>query len=181
MSILLTIFVVCIIPTPDWIESLRKTLPALFPPKTWAEVRGCCLATIYNDLRRCPEIAVKCRRATRVIRDRALDFMAGFKPWVPERDRAVEDDRPYARSRPRPGPVNCIADAAKPTPPAAAAVAKPRRDRQKRASAPPVPRRVACEAMAPPERCAPAEPQSRPRGEPCKAIIRIRANERFEE
>jgi hypothetical protein len=148
---------------PDWVEKLRETLDPLLSLKTWAKVRGRCIASVYNEIHRHPEIALKDGGSTKIIRDRALPLLAALPAWTPECERADGDDKPYARSRPRPGPVNCIADAAKPTPTSAPVVSQPRREPLQRASAAP-PDASPKRARAAPSRpaTAPAQPR-RPR------------------
>jgi hypothetical protein len=118
------------------IERLRGELPPLLTIRQYCHLRNRCQALAYRDLQQHPGLAVKDGRAVRIIRDVALDLIAGLPVWVPEKDRVAEADRPYARSRPRTGPTNGTADAAKPAPAAASVVSKPRERRPKRVTPP---------------------------------------------
>jgi predicted DNA-binding transcriptional regulator AlpA len=65
-------------------------------------------------------------------------------------------------------------DPVKPTPPVPAPSAQPRHDRAKRGTAAPAPR--TCEAMAPPDRPAPPEPQLQRRRQSAAAANAVPAN-----
>jgi len=129
---------------PDWLEDLKRTLDPLMSPQTWAKVRGRCIASVYNEMNRHPEIALKDGPSTKIIRDRALPLLAALPAWSPERDRGAEGYRPYAKSRLR--TATGLATAAKPSPPAAAPAAKPRRERPHRVTAAPAPAATAHDA-----------------------------------
>ena len=71
----------------DFIERLRETLPPLLKIKQYCDVKNCCQASAYNDLKRIPGLGVKVGRSTRIVRDVMLDDMARLPEWIPEKDR----------------------------------------------------------------------------------------------
>jgi hypothetical protein len=137
------------------IEKLREVLPPLLKVAQYCEIRNCCVAKAYEDFKAHPELAVKDGGATRVVRDVALDIIGSLRPWLPEKDRIIEKDKPFARSRHRTWPANGTANAVKPTPGTTPVVSRPRRERPKHAKAAQAPAPV-----AQPEPPTPAAPQS---------------------
>jgi hypothetical protein len=80
-----------------WIKSLRKTYPPLLTVAQYCQIRNCCPASAYNDFKKYPRLALKDGRATKVVRDVALELLGNLPPWVPEKERAPQN-RPYERS-----------------------------------------------------------------------------------
>jgi hypothetical protein len=138
----------------EFFEKLREVYPPLLTVAQYCEIRNCCQARAYQDFKVHPGLAVKDGRATRVWRDVAMDIIGALPPWIPERDRTAEKDKPYAQSRRRTEPADGIANAVKPIPDTPV-VSRPRRERPKHAKAALAPAQV-----AQPERPTPAAPQS---------------------
>jgi hypothetical protein len=72
------------------IAKLRKTLPEFFPVLKYCEIKGCCKATAYNDLKRLPGLGVKFGWRTYIVRDVMLDEMARSEEpqaWTPVKER----------------------------------------------------------------------------------------------
>jgi len=176
--------------TGGWIESLRKIYPPLLTVAQYCQIRNCCPASAYNDFKKYRGLALKDGRATRVVRDVALELLGCLALWIPEKERIDEKDRPYQRSR---GLAPAVSDTEKLIPPAAVPVARttstsvvrttstsvptsapvvsqPRREQPKRVTATPAPAPRTCEAIAPPDRPAPPEPQSHPRRQRATAV-----------
>jgi hypothetical protein len=99
----------------DTIEKLRETLPPLLTIKQYCHLRNRCQASAYGDLKRYRGLGVKDGRATRIIRDIALDIIASLPLWTPEKERG-DDKKPISAAIP------------------AATVSKPHRDPPKRVS-----------------------------------------------
>jgi hypothetical protein len=72
------------------IAKLRKTLPEFLSIIEYCNLKGCCRASAYNDLRRIAGLGVKLGPNTFIVRDVALDEMARAEepiPWVPQEKR----------------------------------------------------------------------------------------------
>jgi hypothetical protein len=72
------------------IAKLRKTLPEFIPVTEYCEIKGCCRATAYNDMRRISGLGVKLGARTFIVCDVALDEMARAEepiPWAPQEER----------------------------------------------------------------------------------------------
>jgi hypothetical protein len=72
------------------IAKLRKTLPEFFTVLKYCEIKGCCKATAYNDLRRVPGLGVKIGWNTFIARDVMLAEMAKAErpqAWTPAKER----------------------------------------------------------------------------------------------
>jgi hypothetical protein len=94
-----------------WIENLRTIYPPLLTISQYCAIKNCCPAAAYIEFKRHRGLALKSGRSTRVVRDVALELLARLPPWLPEKERGS----------------------------AAAALAKPRRERPKRVTAAPAP------------------------------------------
>lgn len=93
-------------PMRSTIAKLRTTLPEFITVKQYCEVKGCCRATAFSDMRRVPGLGVKVGWRTHIVRDVALDEMARAQerqPWLPlkDRDAASPNNRAMKSTRPR--------------------------------------------------------------------------------
>jgi hypothetical protein len=74
----------------DAIEELRKQLPPFLTIKQARQTKGVCQATIYNDIKRRPDLAIKFGRSTRIVRDVLLDDIVERNSMPPSEAQRAE-------------------------------------------------------------------------------------------